>query len=142
MSQEPRLLNDDTPARRVERGAVSAALDLASNAEERAVVKADAHVAALEEAARKGEPLVFDLDGQTISFTVPVRLPNGILETVVSAKGLPADANPFQFVNPPVMVEDATEKELFREDPEAAFRAILADAVRGALARSAKGDRR
>lgn len=84
----------------------------------RARVKAEAHVAALE-----GKALTLDVDGVLATFTPPERLPNGLLETTVTMRGLPSDANPFQFANPPVL-------HAGREDVEGAFRAILTDAIR------------
>lgn len=88
--------------------------------------KAEAHVAAMERAS-----LSIEIDGKVATFTTPERLPNGLLQTVVTMRGLPASANPFQFANPPI-------KHGGRVDPEGAFRAILAEAIRGVLAREHK----
>lgn len=90
----------------------------------RARAKVEAHVAAMERGA-----LSIEIDGKVATFTAPERLPNGLLQTVVTMRGLPASANPFQFANPPI-------KHGGRVDPEGAFRAILSDAVRQALQRA------
>lgn len=114
------------PERRIERGPLSEMFSGIADRRMRAQAKAEAHVAALE-----GKGLTLDVDGTTATFSAPRRLANGLLETTVSMPGLQADANPFQFHNPPVIHDG-------KEDPEGAFRAILADAIRVALSR-AKG---
>ena len=116
----------ERPERRIQRGPVSEMLNGIADARLRAHAKAEAHVAALE-----GKALTLDIDGTQATFSAPRRLTNGLLETRVSMPGLPKEANPFQFHNPPVIHDG-------REDPDGAFRAILADAVRHALSQ-AKG---
>lgn len=88
----------------------------------RAQAKAEAHVAALE-----GKSLAWDA---IVVRWVRRRELNGVpvLECAIDAPGLPDGANPFQFVNPPVVHGG-------KEDVEGAFRAIVSDAVRHARGR-------
>lgn len=115
------------PNRIIQRGPISNALDAAVERKTRFSMKADVHAAALV-----GKASTIDVDGVTAHFTPP-RVRDGILETRVTMAGLPVGANPFQFVNPPILVPVDGEEDSYREDPEAAFRIILADAIRGVL---------
>ena len=84
--------------RSIQRGKLAKMLEGIADRRMRASAKAEAHVAALE-----GKALTLDADGVTVTFTQPVRLPNGLLETTVAHPRLPKGANPFQFANPPVI---------------------------------------
>lgn len=113
------MTRPERPQRRIQRGPVSEMLSKVSDRRMRAQAKAEAHVAAHE-----GKALAWD---DIAVRWVRHRELNGVpvLECWVEGMG---DANPFQFVNPPVIHGE-------KEDIEGAFRAIVTDAVRHARGR-------
>lgn len=142
---EPSLKNalEKPPERVITRGTVSTLLDnvpYEAKSPEwlkmRASLKAEALQLAIEkEVFEKGaEARPVEIDGVPLKITgVGTRTAeNGItvMTVVVDHPDLPPDANPFEFVNPPIIAKDDTE------NPFEAFREIVAEAVAYALTKS------
>lgn len=123
------------------KGPISQVIDALSDAALRARAKAAALVTVTEKLP--AEARTFTSDGLVILIEAgPIarEMANGNLafEVVLSAtrNGLPvALDNPYQFVNPPIMVQSANGDRT--EDPFAAVRRMLTDAVLDAEKRSA-----
>lgn len=107
------------------RGPVSAAiadltedrtLDVKGLAERRAQVKAEAHV---ERASRSFRVVV---DGRRVTVSDVHVDEVGALVCTITHRDIPAGANPFRFVNPPVIHDG-------REDPGEAFAQMVRDVV-------------
>lgn len=127
----------------IARGAVSAMLDSVPYAEKspewlkiRASLKAEALLLAVEkEVFEKGKDArPVELDGVPLKITgVSTRVMDSgvtIISCTIDHPDLPLDANPFEFVNPPIIAKDDTE------NPFEAFREIVAEAVAYALTKS------
>lgn len=74
--------------------------------------------------------LPVDVDGKRVIVRDVHVDEHGRLVCTVQHKDIPDEANPFIFVNPPLQVLDGTQ---VREDHDAAFRQVVADAVRAIL---------
>ena len=107
------------PERRSQRAPISEMLQRIPDRRMRAHAKAEAHVAALEGQSLAWDDIAVRWVRHREIHGVPV------LECWVEGMG---DANPFQFVNPPVIHDGV-------EDVGAAFRAIVSDAVNHARGR-------
>jgi hypothetical protein len=123
-----------TGIRDIERGDVSRSLE-GKSVTERAVLRADAYTKA-------SLPTTFEHDGLSISVVEgPVRDGTMLRVTLAATQdGKPiALNNPYLFVNPPVMVRESdpeTGETVLREDLDAAWQAMIGQAVAGSVKRS------
>lgn len=116
-------MTDPTPRKQriIQAGPVALAL-LGKEPLLRKAIKVDAHTNVSE-----------DLRKSLKVSEVSVEILNGVpaLKVVVDDPSLPPDANPFYFVNPPVIHND-------KEDIEGAFEAIVTDAIAHARAHGSR----